>query len=119
MPDLKQGIATFYDESSGLWEEMWGEHMHHGGQAKPPVTPASTASKDSLINACGGACLLFMNAGYYPKDSAPKSNQQAQIDMIEMSLQHAGVTSISSVRRHGSRTYDFERYNHNGFSLEM
>lgn len=28
--DLKKGIATFYDESSGLWEEMWGEHMHHG-----------------------------------------------------------------------------------------
>jgi hypothetical protein len=28
--DLKKGIATFYDESSGLWEEVWGEHMHHG-----------------------------------------------------------------------------------------
>lgn len=28
--DLKQGIATLYDESSGLWEDMWGEHMHHG-----------------------------------------------------------------------------------------
>lgn len=27
---LKSGIATFYDESSGLWEDMWGEHMHHG-----------------------------------------------------------------------------------------
>jgi hypothetical protein len=28
--DLKKGIAQFYDESSGLWEEVWGEHMHHG-----------------------------------------------------------------------------------------
>lgn len=28
--DLKQGIAGFYNESSGLWERMWGEHMHHG-----------------------------------------------------------------------------------------
>ncbi|KAK9845406.1 hypothetical protein WJX81_005726 [Elliptochloris bilobata] len=27
---LNQGIANFYDESSGLWEQMWGEHMHHG-----------------------------------------------------------------------------------------
>lgn len=27
---LKQGIAEFYDESSLVWEEMWGEHMHHG-----------------------------------------------------------------------------------------
>ena len=28
--ELKRGIATFYDESSTLWEEIWGEHMHHG-----------------------------------------------------------------------------------------
>lgn len=27
---LNKGIAGFYDESSGLWERMWGEHMHHG-----------------------------------------------------------------------------------------
>lgn len=27
---LNEGIARFYDESSGLWESMWGEHMHHG-----------------------------------------------------------------------------------------
>ena len=28
--ELNKGIASFYDESSGLWEQMWGEHMHHG-----------------------------------------------------------------------------------------
>ena len=27
---LKEGIAGFYDESSGVWEKVWGEHMHHG-----------------------------------------------------------------------------------------
>uniref|UniRef100_A0A251U3K2 Putative SAM-dependent methyltransferase gamma-tocopherol (GTMT)-type n=1 Tax=Helianthus annuus TaxID=4232 RepID=A0A251U3K2_HELAN len=27
---LKKGIAEFYDESSGMWENIWGEHMHHG-----------------------------------------------------------------------------------------
>ncbi|KAK3241362.1 hypothetical protein CYMTET_48866 [Cymbomonas tetramitiformis] len=27
---LNEGIAGFYDESSALWEDMWGEHMHHG-----------------------------------------------------------------------------------------
>ncbi|KAF3795096.1 Demethylrebeccamycin-D-glucose O-methyltransferase [Nymphaea thermarum] len=27
---LQQGIAEFYDESSGAWEDIWGEHMHHG-----------------------------------------------------------------------------------------
>ena len=54
---MNQGIANFYDESSGLWEQMWGEHMHHG---------------------------------YYPKGGAAKSNQAAQIDMIEEVLSWAG-----------------------------
>ncbi|KAH9321716.1 hypothetical protein KI387_016355 [Taxus chinensis] len=27
---LKEGIAEFYDESSGVWEDIWGDHMHHG-----------------------------------------------------------------------------------------
>ena len=29
-PGLKEGIAGLYDESSGLWENIWGDHMHHG-----------------------------------------------------------------------------------------
>ncbi len=28
--DLKSQIQQFYDRSSLLWEEVWGEHMHHG-----------------------------------------------------------------------------------------
>ncbi|CAJ2675134.1 tocopherol O-methyltransferase, chloroplastic [Trifolium pratense] len=27
---LQIGIAEFYDESSGIWENIWGDHMHHG-----------------------------------------------------------------------------------------
>ncbi|KAI3688462.1 hypothetical protein L2E82_46056 [Cichorium intybus] len=27
---LKKGIAEFYDESSGMWGNIWGEHMHPG-----------------------------------------------------------------------------------------
>ena len=27
---LKDGIAKFYDESSQVWLDVWGEHMHHG-----------------------------------------------------------------------------------------
>jgi tocopherol O-methyltransferase len=27
---LYQQIQSFYDASSGLWEKVWGEHMHHG-----------------------------------------------------------------------------------------
>jgi tocopherol O-methyltransferase len=28
--ELKDKIANFYDQSSPLWEEIWGEHMHMG-----------------------------------------------------------------------------------------
>jgi tocopherol O-methyltransferase len=28
--NLHKQIAQFYDQSSGLWEAVWGEHMHHG-----------------------------------------------------------------------------------------
>ncbi|KAG9153293.1 hypothetical protein Leryth_025079 [Lithospermum erythrorhizon] len=27
---LKKGIAELYDESSEMWENLWGDHMHHG-----------------------------------------------------------------------------------------
>lgn len=27
---LSDQIRQFYDASSGLWEQVWGEHMHHG-----------------------------------------------------------------------------------------
>jgi tocopherol O-methyltransferase len=28
--NLNQQIQQFYDASSSLWEQIWGEHMHHG-----------------------------------------------------------------------------------------
>jgi tocopherol O-methyltransferase len=28
--NLYEQIQQFYDASSGLWEQVWGEHMHHG-----------------------------------------------------------------------------------------
>lgn len=31
---LYQQIQQFYDASSGLWEQIWGEHMHHGYYGK-------------------------------------------------------------------------------------
>ncbi|KAG5177595.1 gamma-tocopherol methyltransferase [Tribonema minus] len=34
--ELKDGIANFYDKSSGLWESIWGEHMHHGYYEEQP-----------------------------------------------------------------------------------
>lgn len=38
---LYQQIQQFYDASSTLWEEVWGEHMHHGYYG-----PDGTGAKD-------------------------------------------------------------------------
>lgn len=61
---LNEGIANFYDESTPLWESMWGEHLHHG---------------------------------YYGKTDGPKSNSQAQVDMIEEVLKWAGIKNVAKV----------------------
>jgi tocopherol O-methyltransferase len=38
---LTQRIQQFYDDSSNLWEQVWGEHMHHGYYG-----PTGTQKKD-------------------------------------------------------------------------
>ncbi|KAK7233267.1 sterol 24-C-methyltransferase [Aureococcus anophagefferens] len=59
---LKRGIAEFYDESSGIWEDVWGEHMHHGwyepgekaGTMERDVAAQSTMI-DKALELCGAA----------------------------------------------------------------
>jgi tocopherol O-methyltransferase len=44
MPDLNLRIRDFYDSSSDLWEQVWGEHMHHGYYA-----PGESSRKDRRL----------------------------------------------------------------------
>ncbi len=37
--DLHKRISRFYDQSTDLWLDIWGEHMHHGYY--PPDSPVS------------------------------------------------------------------------------
>ncbi len=51
---LQQQIQEFYDASSGLWEQVWGEHMHHGfygsdGKAKKERYQAQIDLMDELL----------------------------------------------------------------------
>lgn len=48
-PVLNEGIANFYDESSGLWESMWGEHMHHGYYEKGAVNVDNQAAQIDMV----------------------------------------------------------------------
>lgn len=46
--DLKIGIAGFYDRSSKLWEDVWGEHMHHGYYVPSDRTDHQQAQVDLI-----------------------------------------------------------------------
>jgi tocopherol O-methyltransferase len=55
---LYQQIQQFYDASSGLWEDIWGEHMHHGyygpdGSQKKDRRQAQIDLIEELINWAG------------------------------------------------------------------
>ena len=66
---LNEGIAKFYDESSEMWERLWsdaggdGEHMHHGYYAR----------------------------GNRGENGGRIDHARAQVEMIEESLEFAGV----------------------------
>jgi tocopherol O-methyltransferase len=66
---LNKGIASFYDASTGLWEEMWGDHLHHGYYSADADQPTR------------------------------KSNREAQEEMIERVLEWAGITQFTDGQR--------------------
>lgn len=85
--DLKQGIAAFYDESSALWEDVWGsEHMHHGYY--PPMGGSGGSN-----GATATATTTSTTTQQQPKQ--PADDAQAQVDMIDRVLEWAGVTSTT------------------------
>ena len=54
MASLNQRIAEFYDDSSPLWLDVWGDHMHHGyygphGNERKPRREAQLDLIDRLI----------------------------------------------------------------------
>ena len=56
--ELRSGIAGFYDKSSGIWERVWGEHMHHGyypGGAKKDHRQAQVDMIDEVLTWSGVA----------------------------------------------------------------
>jgi len=46
--ELRGGIANFYDKSSALWEDIWGEHLHHGYYSPPDRTDHVQAQIDMV-----------------------------------------------------------------------
>ncbi|KAJ6763363.1 hypothetical protein OIU79_024001 [Salix purpurea] len=64
--ELKQGIAELYDQSSGVWEDIWGVHMHHGFY-----------NPDDQVSGSGS------------------DHRAAQIRMIEEALRFTGISGLN------------------------
>jgi len=85
--NLSDRIRNFYDESSSLWEQVWGEHMHHGyygvdgtSREKDPriaqriliekilLWSQLTSAQQILDVGCGiGGSTLYLASKYYAK----------------------------------------------------
>ncbi|HEY9670676.1 MAG TPA: methyltransferase domain-containing protein [Waterburya sp.] len=66
---LKHQIQQFYDASSGLWEQVWGEHMHHGyygptGNEKRNRRQAQIDLIEEFLNWAGVKDLGVTTGGY-------------------------------------------------------
>ena len=48
---LSAGIANFYDASSKVWEDIWGEHMHHGYYPTPHEAKSHTQAQVDMVDA--------------------------------------------------------------------
>lgn len=106
---LYQQIQQFYDASSGLWEQIWGEHMHHGyygadGQQKKERRQAQidlieelltwanvTHASDILDVGCGiGGSSLYL-AEKFGATATGITLSPVQVDRARDRAQAAGI----------------------------
>ncbi|CAI5465789.1 unnamed protein product [Closterium sp. Yama58-4] len=80
--ELKRGIAEFYDESSAVWVDIWGEHMHHGYYPSPAEKSAQT--NGSAVSAVNGSAIN--GNGSAVGSGAGVDHFAAQVEMIERVL---------------------------------
>ncbi|KAJ4844917.1 putative tocopherol O-methyltransferase, chloroplastic [Turnera subulata] len=79
--ELKKGIAELYDQSSGVWEDIWGDHMHHGFY-----------DPDETVSGSGA------------------DHRAAQIRMIQEALRFAGVPGGFKNLEMVISIYEFETF---------
>ncbi|KAE9612833.1 hypothetical protein Lal_00027515 [Lupinus albus] len=74
---LQKGIAEFYDESSPIWEDIWGDHMHHGfydpNTSNVSLSDHRAAQIRMIENALTFASLISSTSDEVPTNKWPKS----------------------------------------------
>jgi len=98
--DLKIGIAGFYDRSSKLWEDVWGERkflrLLHSTPRINRIASTYMRKLHSSFASFSYTTKKDMHHGYYiPEDRT--DHKQAQIDLIDEVLKWAEVDSATKV----------------------
>jgi tocopherol O-methyltransferase len=76
-PGLKEGIAGLYDESSGVWESIWGEHMHHGFYDAGEAASMSDHRRAQIRMIEESLAFAAVPGTYCPPHSAPPESTLA------------------------------------------
>ena len=87
---LKQGIASFYDESSNLWESIWGEHMHHGyyetlqgNEGNENVDESNMSQEGMLQGGGGGGGEIGLDLNDFPGGGEGETEETALLDSLK------------------------------------
>jgi SAM-dependent methyltransferase len=109
---LYQRIQQFYDASSGLWEQIWGEHMHHGyygpgGKLRKDRRIAQIDLIEELLAWAGveqADCILDVGCGIGGSSLYLAAKYGAQVDGVTLSpVQAARATARSREAGFGDR----------------
>lgn len=109
---LYQRIQQFYDASSGLWEQIWGEHMHHGyygpgGKLRKDRRIAQIDLIEELLAWAGveqADCIVDVGCGIGGSSLYLAAKYGAQVDGVTLSpVQAARATARSREAGFGDR----------------
>lgn len=65
--ELSKGIAQLYDEATSLWEDLWGEHLHHSYYPEGKWTPDHKRAQVEMVQR------VITWALHFPPDQTHKS----------------------------------------------
>ncbi|HZH04586.1 MAG TPA: methyltransferase domain-containing protein [Myxococcaceae bacterium] len=107
---LNDRIRAFYDRSSSLWENVWGEHMHHGyyPPAGSPRTPREAQADliDALLGFGGvtrASRILDVGCGIGGSSLVLAERFNAQVTGITLSpVQAARARARAEARGYGT-----------------
>ncbi|OWM72603.1 hypothetical protein CDL15_Pgr013071 [Punica granatum] len=90
----KKGIAELYDEFTVIWEEMWGEHMHHGFYNFSDDHLALSRTIDEALHSASVPSGHMDHDDSSPVSLSISHDRLAQVRMMDEALRFASISSV-------------------------